>query len=355
MADGDGDGSGPGISWIREVGPQTVIVTDVLRSTVRRVQQYTFSINNELSVADEPPSITLHKSRPVLESLIILDLPSFIYDGSNKVISSLSEVTFLRDNFEYSHRSGLIPFLVIESPFIIGDKLLFRHNTAAIETAGPTEYLLLKDEVKKKILNTTHDQGINYPTESLFESLKINDEIDIRKNGETGINTQEIIKVHNNIDFFHLPFYGNIVYHIDYDNFTKFSKLSPRTAQNLTFGDILENKVILIDSDNKLMQYPGSEEVKKSLIETKSFYVEHGVLRQMLIDFEKGEEDIRVDSILDNADKTNTNKDTFSNISPNKWVGIKNKVSRGYAIKFVMRNFTKIKHMIFRFKTRLRE
>lgn len=94
MADGDGDGSGPGISWIEEVGPQTVIVTDVLRSTVRRVQQYTFSIDNKISVADEPPSTTLHTSRPLSESLIILDLPSFIYDGSNKVISSLSEVTF---------------------------------------------------------------------------------------------------------------------------------------------------------------------------------------------------------------------------------------------------------------------
>ena len=218
------------------------------------------------------------------------------------------------------------------------------------------EYVILKEDIHYKHHPGSHTENNNWPVASTFDTINIKDIIRVEFITKIQSVIGEILSIVDDIDLIHMPALKNIVYHIDYDNFTKFIKLNPKIAHNLSYGSELVNKIILVDQNNKIKQYPGEDYIEESYLETKSFYIEHGVLQQFLVDFEKDPEVIdRFSSLVKNANISLIKSADYANLTANKWKGITNSESRGYSLSFVMRNIKKIKHMIFRFKTRLRE
>ena len=359
MGDQIDGGGGSQLSYLRTVGPQTIICTQVVRMAKRTVTANTVTISpflNTFRISDTVDYLCLkQRTVPGIDQEIdISDSFALTYDAPNKTTAGISQEINVKEDID--HYVKYMPRLNwLDQNLVVGDLCRFIYHETQYVSNDAMEYILIGDNIKKKLLSTNNDQtNNNWPVQATLEYIKCEDYINVALAAKEHAGVQDNLNVKEEIDFIHDPYFKSAVYHIDYDSFTKFVKLEPRKAQSLNFGEDLENKVIFIDRDNKMKKYPSNEEVTSSELETKSFYIEHGVLQQILMDFDKGDSNVFIKSIIDNADIEITKEAEIKNMQANKWTGIKAKASRGYSIKFFMRNFNKIKHMIFRFKTRLR-
>tara|TARA_Y100000593_G_C4310402_1_gene338063 strand:+ start:2232 stop:3296 length:1065 start_codon:yes stop_codon:yes gene_type:complete len=301
-------------------------------------------------------AINISNTKTTTENITIGDAGiSVAVSRTDAETRAMMDAIKLTETVDHAYRDTT-NFSAVISSFILADQIKYTHHIPTHhDSPYRLDYVIIKDSVAKKHLQNSHSENNQWPVASTFDTINIKDIIRVEFITKTQTVIGDSLLIREDTDFIHMPDLKGLVYHIDYESFTKFIKLNPKIAYNLSYGSELVNKVILLDQENKIKQYPGESYEEESYLETKSFYIEHGVLQQFLIDYEKDPAVIdRFESLVKNADTSTIGKVDYSNLTANKWVGIKNNRSRGYALSFVMRNLTKIKHMILRFKTRLR-
>tara|TARA_R110002020_G_scaffold82687_4_gene205053 strand:- start:2594 stop:3655 length:1062 start_codon:yes stop_codon:yes gene_type:complete len=338
------------------LGEGVILVSDTLE--YRKSWHLVTFTKSEIVKTYDDAEFNIGVFQTILESpTVVTDLsPSFAFSSPDAEARTTFESIIVSETIDYTYDDTTNAASKFEELIVHDLPRWVHHIPSNYDFPYRLQYVILKDEIKHKTHRGSHTENNNWPVESLLEKLLIDDIIRVEFITKTQSVIGEILFIVDDIDFIHMPALKNIVYHIDYDNFTKFIKLNPKIAHNLSYGSELVNKIILVDQNNKIKQYPGEDYIEESYLETKSFYIEHGVLQQFLVDFEKDPEVIdRFSSLVKNANISLIKSADYANLTANKWKGITNSESRGYSLSFVMRNIKKIKHMIFRFKTRLRE
>ena len=144
------------------------------------------------------------------------------------------------------------------------------------------------------------------------------------------------------------------VYHIERNAWSKFTELDVLSAATLTGGDEYDNVNLLLNSSNGILQFPTETYAsKQSEIQTKDLVFEKGTLRRMKAEFEKGDDDVVLKSVMTTQDSSGNeivNTNSITNPNPDHWRGIALKNSRGKKLSFKIENADVIKHIMYDLK-----
>ena len=153
---------------------------------------------------------------------------------------------------------------------------------------------------------------------------------------------------------FSLPDDVFYVYHIERNAWSKFTELDVLSAATLTGGDEYDNVNLLLNSSNGILQFPTETYTsKQSEIQTKDLVFEKGTLRRMKAEFEKGDDDVVLKSVMTTQDSSGNeivNTNSITNPNPDHWRGIALKNSRGKKLSFKIENADVIKHIMYDLK-----
>tara|TARA_Y100000593_G_scaffold91560_1_gene180739 strand:+ start:262 stop:1239 length:978 start_codon:yes stop_codon:yes gene_type:complete len=159
------------------------------------------------------------------------------------------------------------------------------------------------------------------------------------------------------VQFYHIRT-NNIVYDIQRDAFSKFADFSVKSAYPVTKGFLQEN-IVLCLKGNEVKRYPGTDEPDYAQVQTKDYFIEHGVFQAYNVNFDTGSPTYNalgnITTVTKNADIDETKKypRNISEFKSNKWAGFSPGAGYGYVGSLILTNIYKIKDLILKYKLRL--
>lgn len=139
--------------------------------------------------------------------------------------------------------------------------------------------------------------------------------------------------------------YYHYVYHLDFDNWTKFTDIDVMWAATLSRGSQMENVTLLLNSSKEVDKYPGGDQTSKDAsIVTKIFSYSRMILKKIWADFTSTPQ---LSSVVYNEDFASPyyKENIISSPQKKTWRGIANGYNRGDSFELRISNADIIKSM----------
>ena len=259
------------------------------------------------------------------------------------------------DIFDSASLNKSLQRKVISPPILMESRLKMKPHVPRINKTVLSNYILVRDDINKKIIHKSHSGNTDFPMTDMKEFVFIKDYFTCRLKASTKRSFGSSVFLKDNLQILFIPYDQDLVYHIGYDVFTKFSTLELKEAKSLTHGQIKENINLLVTNSNKILKFPGDNITDKDgFIETKRLYLEKGVAQNLKVDYE-GDLEMSVEAYPLEKDDSNLKSYPISNFTRNKWKGINSSIGRIRAVAFKLINIEKIKNFIVKYKKRTKE
>tara|TARA_Y100000593_G_C4310402_1_gene338062 strand:+ start:964 stop:2232 length:1269 start_codon:yes stop_codon:yes gene_type:complete len=311
-------------------------------------RRFTSTISEDIEVKDQTQKVHGHK-RSRLDSLDINDV---IAHNSTAGVFTVLDSLKIQDltSINRSHRAAIFSELLV----VAGVSKTWHRTT--IQKTLPRDYIVIKDSINKKILRTSHEGNTDFPMSSMVERIVISDFILFDFASDTKQRMSDQLFIDDELKIILIGVDKSLVYHLDYDAFTKFTSLDSKEFKLLEKGSLKENVNLLVTNSNKIVKFPGDNITDKDgFIETKRLYLEKGVAQRMRLDYEGSLDFIETSTLPLEGEESNQQNYTTNTIQPEKWEGIPQSAGRVRSVLFRIFNADIIKKFILVFKQRIRK
>ena len=296
-------------------------------------------------------SIIRGKKKTTLDTLDIND--SLVF-GSTAGVAQILDTFKVQDNFTNIIGRGRVKSHIDE---IVVSELLNKtaHRTTVQKTLS-VNYLVIKDSVSKKVLRYSHEGNTDFPMSNMIERFVVNDFILFDFASDTKQRVSDQIFLNDELRVIFITANSSLVYHINYDAFTRFSAMDAKGFSLFKKGDSEENINLLVTNSNKILKFPGDNITDKDgFIETKRLYLERGVAQRMRLDYEGSLDFIETSTLPVEGDESNQKNYSSNTVQPEKWKEISQSAGRIRSVAFMIFNADIIKKFLFIFKQRIRK
>lgn len=284
--------------------------------------------------------------------LDLIDVNDFVAFGTTAGVAQVYEKIKVIDNLlEINRGRNLECFEEILIDYTMGKKA---HRTFVTKNIN-REYILTKDEMRYKHVVNSHSSQNNPVLSSMSERIATFDYLIYQTASNTKQRIQSKLNVYDNLKMVKIEKEQSLVYHLDYDSFTKYSGLDAKEFSAMIKGSEKDNINLIISNSNKIFKFPGKNITDKDgFIETKTLYLERGVAQKIMLEHE-GEVDFIETNTLPVEGQGEEKSHTIDKFENEKYVMLPQNIGRIRSIAFKFFNIDKIKKFIFNYKQRINE